>query len=152
MSLMLFALQLLWLSVKRLNSISTLSIFKMAVAAILDFVKTIDLNNLSENTSPMLLSRKIWWQSVQRSNSYITFCSFTRWRSPPSWILWKFYIWPIFRKKMSPMLLACKIWWQSVEWFKSYGKSSFFKMAVTAILNCVIWPYPSFYVIPICEL
>jgi hypothetical protein len=29
---------------------------------------------------------------------------------------------------------------------------SFSKMAVAAILNCVIWPYLSLYLYPICEL
>ena len=45
---------------------STLYVSKMVVAAILDFVKMLYLTYLSESRSPMLLSRRIWWQSVER--------------------------------------------------------------------------------------
>ena len=48
----------------------TLYVSKMVVTAILDFVEISYLTNLSKNTSPMLLSRQTWWQSVERLNSF----------------------------------------------------------------------------------
>jgi hypothetical protein len=69
---------ILWKSVKCFKKYSALSIHKMAVAAILDFVTMSYWTNLSNNrpTSPMLLSRQIWWKSVEWFKSYSTLSSF----------------------------------------------------------------------------
>ena len=37
---------------------------------------------------------QIWWLSVERFKSY-RLCKFSRWWSPPSWILCKCYVWSI---------------------------------------------------------
>ena len=95
-SAMVISRQVWWQSVERFKSYSTLFIYKMA-SAILDFVKILCLTTLSWRMLLPLLSRQIWWQSLNGSK-VITLFLFPKWRSPPSWILSKCYIWLICQK------------------------------------------------------
>ena len=69
---MLLYCQIWWQSVERFKSYNTLFNYKMASAAILDFVKILYLIKFSKSASAMVLSRQVWWQSVERFKNYST--------------------------------------------------------------------------------
>ena len=98
----------------------------------LGFRGNVYLNNLSENISPMLHSHQIWWQSVERFQSY-SICLISRWGLPPSWISWICYIWSSFQKVCHQCYFPVK-----------YGDNRLNGSKVTALCQYSRWrPPPS---------